>query len=269
MIFFSRHIPTHSSTEIWRWGGVPSDKQAMANIATVPILPGRDPATSTASSPALAHQRLPHFIPGADADGANGSHDELQTEYFLPSQHSSRVLSQLLKSDFLQDLVDVIHISELRVIQSYSTKERSISPCPFSSQQAEEDGLLSDILTDEFGRVNLTPIAVNPDFSGCLTLQFTWSQKHNERAMEVMEKVEAIIGPLGARPHWGKLFAFTPAQLARMYSEKTILMMADYSRAVDPTGKFTNPFLNEFIVNNEHIEKWAAFHAQDGHRDEL
>ncbi|MEZ4728682.1 MAG: D-arabinono-1,4-lactone oxidase [Caldilineaceae bacterium] len=53
------------------------------------------------------------------------------------------------------------------------------------------------------------------------------------------------MAPFAARPHWGKLFTMTPAQLQARY-----VRLADFQallRHYDPQGKFRNAFLDSYI----------------------
>lgn len=71
-------------------------------------------------------------------------------------------------------------------------------------------------------------------------VHFTW---RNEPAAvdAVLPAIEAILLPLGARPHWGKHCHATPAQIAPLYPR-----LSDWRELVtrwDPTGKFGNSLL--------------------------
>jgi xylitol oxidase len=60
-----------------------------------------------------------------------------------------------------------------------------------------------------------------------------------------MAAVEERLVPLGARPHWGKLFAIRPEVLSGQYERRT-----DFQRLInhyDPTGKFGNELVNRYF----------------------
>ncbi|HEY0451907.1 D-arabinono-1,4-lactone oxidase, partial [Actinophytocola sp.] len=57
----------------------------------------------------------------------------------------------------------------------------------------------------------------------------------------LLPDLEAALLPLGARPHWGKCFAATAADLAPRYPRWTDF--AELRRARDPAGRFTNAYL--------------------------
>lgn len=67
-------------------------------------------------------------------------------------------------------------------------------------------------------------------------IHFTW---HNDSAiLGVLPLLDAALYPLGARPHWGKLFTMAPTQIAKTYPQFTAF--TEMVRHWDPTGKFTN-----------------------------
>jgi xylitol oxidase len=62
----------------------------------------------------------------------------------------------------------------------------------------------------------------------------------------VLPEIEARLLPLGARPHWGKLFHAGADVLGPRYPR-----MAEWRRLVaeyDPSGKFSNAFLEEYVT---------------------
>lgn len=64
---------------------------------------------------------------------------------------------------------------------------------------------------------------------------------------QLLPKIEEKIIPLGARPHWGKLFTLSPEYVQAQYDK------LDDFRALlqkyDPNGKFRNDFLNRNIFS--------------------
>jgi xylitol oxidase len=49
-----------------------------------------------------------------------------------------------------------------------------------------------------------------------VSIHFTWKQ-NTDSVMKLIPIVEEQLAPFGARPHWGKLFTITPAQLRSRY----------------------------------------------------
>ncbi|MHA7283445.1 FAD-binding protein [Arthrobacter sp. TMS2-4] len=75
-------------------------------------------------------------------------------------------------------------------------------------------------------------------------LHFTW--KPDQPAVEaLLPELEAALLPLGARPHWGKLFAADAAQLAPLYPRFDDFRAL--ARRLDPDGTFRNAFLDRTV----------------------
>ena len=72
-------------------------------------------------------------------------------------------------------------------------------------------------------------------------LHFTWIADLAAVA-PVLASVESALLPLGARPHWGKVFLAGPAAALATYERAS-----DFSALIeryDPAGKFRNPFVD-------------------------
>jgi xylitol oxidase len=78
-----------------------------------------------------------------------------------------------------------------------------------------------------------------------VALHFTW--KPEQDAVEkVLVELERVLAPFRARPHWGKLFATTSADLASLYERH-----ADFVGLVerlDPRGAFRNTWLEAHVL---------------------
>ena len=79
----------------------------------------------------------------------------------------------------------------------------------------------------------------------CLCIGFTW-RKHPTEVMALLADIEAALAPYEPRPHWGKLFLFTPEDLACRFPR--LAEFADLTRSYDPAGKFSNPFLEQAVI---------------------
>jgi xylitol oxidase len=134
---------------------------------------------------------------------------ELQSEYFVPRQHA---VEALLAVERLRGQVSPhLLISEIRAI-------------------APDDLWLS-------------PCYEQP----CVTIHFTWKQDW-PGVRKLLPVIEKELGPFHARPHWGKLFTTSPAELKGIY--KKMPEFIELSRKYDPQGKFRNEFLNKNIFGN-------------------
>src|SRR6202050_600462 len=133
---------------------------------------------------------------------------ELQSEYFVPRQHA---VEAILAVERLRDQVSPhLMISEIRTIAA--------------------DHLL------------LSPCYEQP----CVTIHFTWKQEW-PAVRRLLPVIEKELAPFNARPHWGKLFTTTPAELKSIY--KKLPDFIQLSRTYDPQGKFRNQFLDTNIFS--------------------
>jgi alditol oxidase len=134
---------------------------------------------------------------------------ELQSEYFVPRQHA---VEAILAVERLRDQVSPhLLISEIRAI---AADELWLSPC------YEQP---------------------------CVTIHFTWKQDW-PAVSKLLPVIEKELAPFHARPHWGKLFTTSPAELKSVY--KKMPEFIELSRKYDPRGKFRNEYLNKNIFGN-------------------
>lgn len=129
--------------------------------------------------------------------------NELQSEYFIPLE---KAVQGLCAIESLADLIaPYLYISEIRTI---AADEFWMSPCYGQSMTA---------------------------------FHFTW--KDNWTAVsKILPIIEKELIPLGARPHWGKLFTMPADAIAPSYEKWN-----DFKSIVarfDPGNKFRNEFLS-------------------------
>lgn len=134
---------------------------------------------------------------------------ELQTEYFVPRQHA---VDAILAVEKLRDQVSPhLMISEIRTI-------------------AADDLWMSPAYRRD-----------------SVAIHFTWKPEW-PAVRALLPVIEKELGPFQPRPHWGKLFTISPAQLRSSYEK--LPEFVELSRRYDPKGKFRNEFLNRNIVGN-------------------
>lgn len=137
------------------------------------------------------------------------SGEELQSEYLVPRHNA---LAALLAINDLRDRVaPLLQASEVRTI-------------------AEDDLWMS-------------PCYRQP----CVGIHFTWV-KDWEAVRELLPLVEERLAPLGARPHWGKLFTMPAEQVRSLYPK-----LPDFQqllRLYDPVGKFRNAYLDRYVFGS-------------------
>jgi xylitol oxidase len=135
--------------------------------------------------------------------------EELQSEYFLPRASAGAGIEAMRALG--NKMSSVIQVSEVRTI---AADELWLSP----SQGRDT-----------------------------VAFHFTWVQ--DEAAVRpVVESIENALLPLGARPHWGKVFAADAATLRECYPlvPDFISLAAKY----DPAGKFRNDYLNTYLPHS-------------------
>jgi xylitol oxidase len=72
-------------------------------------------------------------------------------------------------------------------------------------------------------------------------LHFTW--RRDQAAVEAaLVELEAALAPLGARPHWGKLFLSRPAHLYERRDD-----FAALAERLDARGAFRNAWLERVL----------------------
>lgn len=135
--------------------------------------------------------------------------DELQAEYFVHRRHAAAALHAVRAlADVLQP---VLHISEIRTVAADTLW---LSPQHGQDTLAVAFTLRSD------------PVGV----------------------ARALVEVEAALAPLGARPHWGKLFHHDAAAIAALYPRRD-----DFVRLIDridPRGAFRNAWLEARVLGD-------------------
>ena len=133
---------------------------------------------------------------------------ELQSEYFVPRQHA---VEAILAIEGLHDQVGPsLLITEIRTI---AADNLWMSPC------YQQD---------------------------CVTIHFTWKPDW-PAVSKLLPVIEKELAPFNARPHWGKLFTISSAELKRIY--KKMPDFVELSKRYDPQGKFRNEYLNKNIFD--------------------
>jgi alditol oxidase len=131
---------------------------------------------------------------------------ELQAEYFVPRPHA---VEAILAVERLRDQVGPhLMISEIR---SIAADNLWMSPCYKEPR---------------------------------VTIHFTWKPDW-PAVSKLLPVIERELAPFDVRPHWGKLFTISPAQLHSSYQK--IPAFIELSRRYDPKGKFRNQFLDQNI----------------------
>ena len=146
--------------------------------------------------------------------GPQGS-PELQLEHFVPLRHAAEALerTRLVGAAWGSSLL----YAEVRAVRG---DEQALSPYTCD----EEEGY--------------DTIAITNGLCGSLG---------EERVMRAAAVLEDALKPLRARPHWGKLFSYSPEQLEDIYGDR-LLRFRSLVQRVDPEGKFRNNWLNRVVM---------------------
>lgn len=142
-------------------------------------------------------------LPHFRNDRTPSSGRELQAEYFVPRERAVEALEQI--NAMRHDIAPLLQVSEIRAIGG---DELWMSPC----YQAPSVGI-----------------------------HFTWKLEP-AAVMAVLGEIEAQLAPLGAYPHWGKLFSVPSDRLAQLYGER-FSRFRELLEFHDPKRKFCNAYL--------------------------
>jgi xylitol oxidase len=134
---------------------------------------------------------------------------ELQSEYFVPRRHA---VEAILAIERLRDQIGP-HL------------------------------LISEIRTVAADNLWMSPCYERPS----VTIHFTWKQDW-PAVRKLLPVIEKELGAFEVRPHWGKLFAMSPAELKSGY--KRLPDFVQLSKKYDPEGKFRNAFLDRYIFSS-------------------
>ena len=145
-------------------------------------------------------------LPHFRAGFTPSSGQELQSEYLVPRQVAAGAFDALASLGSL--LAPVLQIAEIRTV-------------------APDDLWLS------------------PSFQrDTVALHFTWI-KDTAAVTPVIAAMEHLLTPLGARPHWAKVFGMPPHVVRALYPRSADFQ--DLLRRYDPDGKFRNGFIDKYF----------------------
>jgi xylitol oxidase len=133
--------------------------------------------------------------------------DELQTEYLLPRSHAVAAFDAL--RPLHGEIARLVLVNEIRTIA--------------------EDAFW---MSPAHGRDSVA-------------FHFTWKPDW-PAVKRLLRNLEAALAPFEPRPHWGKVFAMTAAEVHKHFPR-----LADFRHLVhsfDPQGKFRNRFLDTYVL---------------------
>ena len=145
-------------------------------------------------------------LPHFRAEFTPSSGQELQSEYLVPRQVAAGAFDALTSLGSL--LAPVLQIAEIRTV-------------------APDDLWLSTSFQRD-----------------TVALHFTWI-KDTAAVAPVIAAMEHLLTPLGARPHWAKLFGMPPHVVRALYPRSADFQ--DLLGRYDPDGKFRNRFIDKYF----------------------
>ncbi len=79
-----------------------------------------------------------------------------------------------------------------------------------------------------------------------VAIHFTWQRDWNA-VTRMLPILEAALAPFEHRPHWGKVFTMSPAEVRSAYPAlPQFTALLDRS---DPAGSFRNAFLSRYLFD--------------------
>jgi alditol oxidase len=78
-----------------------------------------------------------------------------------------------------------------------------------------------------------------------VAIHFSW-RRETDAVAALTAEIEAMLLPLGARPHWGKIIHTRAPELASLYPQ--LPAFRELVRSYDPEGKFRNAFLDTHVL---------------------
>jgi xylitol oxidase len=136
------------------------------------------------------------------------SGEELQSEFFVARADAADAVAAV--RGLAKDIVPLLLISELRTIAGDS--------------------------------LWLSPHEGRDTFA----LHFTWQRRPAE-VERVVAEIEAALAPLGARPHWGKVFTARADAIRPLYPRMANFLAL--RERLDPEGTFVNGWLREKVLS--------------------
>ncbi len=206
---------TEDVNQVWLKHRLPDaadDRPAASFYGAVPAPDQRHPIATLPADPCTTQMGVAgpwhERLPHFRPDHIPSAGEELQSEYFVPRRFALEAIRAI--AALRASIAPVLMISEIR---SIAADDLWLSPCYREA---------------------------------CVGLHFTW-RKDWPAVQRVLPLIEEALAPFSPRPHWGKLFALSPARLRMGYPRA-----ADFCalmRDLDPRGKFRNAFVERCLLD--------------------
>jgi alditol oxidase len=130
-------------------------------------------------------------------------------------------------------------------LQSEYLLPRGAAIAAFTAMAGLGDLLAPVLRTSEVRTVAADDAWLSPSYQrDTVAIHFTWVLDPGAVG-PVVAAIEAELTPLGARPHWGKVFSVPPQTVRALYPR-----WADFqalASSLDPAGKFRNDFMDTYF----------------------
>jgi alditol oxidase len=130
-------------------------------------------------------------------------------------------------------------------IQSEYMLPRSQATAALTRLKAIAERVDRHLIISEIRTIAADDLWLSPSYGHeSIALHFTW-KPDPVAADAITAEIEALLLPLGGRPHWGKLMHARAAQIAPLYPQ--LAEFRSLADEYDPAGKFRNQFLTEHV----------------------
>ena len=130
-------------------------------------------------------------------------------------------------------------------IQSEYLLPRTRAVAALEKLRAMGDRVDPHLFSSEIRTIAGDTLWLSPAYDGdTVAIHFTW-RRQPEAVAALTAEIEAMLLPLGGRPHWGKVVHAPAARLAPLYPK--MQAFRDLARHYDPDGKFRNAFLERHV----------------------
>lgn len=134
-------------------------------------------------------------------------------------------------------------------IQSEYLMPRSCARQAIDAVRHVGDHLAEQLLISEIRTIASDDLWLSPNYQqDSVAFHFTW-RPNWEAVRQALEIVERALEPFSPRPHWGKTFLTTAAEIASFYPK-----VGDFRTlctGLDPSGKFRNDFTSRYIFGGD------------------
>lgn len=130
-------------------------------------------------------------------------------------------------------------------LQSEYLLPRASGPDAVRALRALGDRIGPLLLTSEIRTIAGDDQWLSTTGEDSIAFHFTWKQDW-PAVRALLPELEAALLPLGAHPHWGKLFTVPVADLPGLYPR--FEDFADLAARLDPTGKFRGGYVEELLA---------------------